>query len=237
MTHPTSPRVIPACGLLLALVAAPAVVAQTAGRPKPKPPLPADVKRLDARLDDLRDGFLREANDLIDDYEKLGLHDRAKLLLEALGRLDPANEAVKRQLAEVNAKALDDQQFEKEIDPDKGWQPVGTVTRGQTLRIKVSGEYRCRPPRFECGPNGPPRTNPAEDMIGELPLGAVIGVVGPAAGGGDAAAKSPQPFLVGAAYEKPADRDGVLYLRVNLPPKSECLGDLKAVVSGVVKPK
>jgi len=40
---------------------------------------------------------------------------------------------------------------------------------------------------------------------------------------------------VGAAYDRPADRDGILYMKVNVPPGSKCTGSLKARVSGADK--
>jgi hypothetical protein len=41
---------------------------------------------------------------------------------------------------------------------------------------------------------------------------------------------------VGSQYEKPADRDGVLFLKVNVPPGAKCTGRLTALVSGATKP-
>jgi hypothetical protein len=48
--------------------------------------------------------------------------------------------------------------------------------------------------------------------------------------------KPPKPFLVGSSYERPADRDGVLYMKVNVPPNSKCVGKLQVKVGGTILP-
>lgn len=44
--------------------------------------------------------------------------------------------------------------------------------------------------------------------------------------------EKPRPFVVGANYDKRADKDGVLYLKVNLPVGSKCTGRLEAKITG-----
>ena len=47
--------------------------------------------------------------------------------------------------------------------------------------------------------------------------------------------QQPRPFAVGAAYDRPAERDGILYLKVNVPPGSKCTGRLQARITGADK--
>ena len=72
----------------------------------------------------------------------------------------------------------------------------------------------------------------AEDLVSGVPLGAVMGVVAPP-GGGRGGDKAPKPFVVGASIERRAERDGVLYLKVNVPPGSKVTGKFTAEISGV----
>jgi hypothetical protein len=41
---------------------------------------------------------------------------------------------------------------------------------------------------------------------------------------------------VGSKYERPADQDGLLYLKVNVPPGAKCTGRLEAKISGATQP-
>jgi hypothetical protein len=62
-----------------------------------------------------------------------------------------------------------------------------------------------------------------------------MGAIIPAATPGSTE-KPPKPFLVGSSYERPADRDGVLYMKVNVPPNSKCVGKLQVKVGGTILP-
>lgn len=212
-----------------------------AARANAKKVNPLDVKRLDAKLDEVRDSFLRDTTTLILSYENLGQYERAKTLLEALQKLDPKNEPVRTKLGELNAKIIDSNEFDVDLDTDESWQPVGPVTKDRMLRIRVSGDYNLFFSKNSVGPDGLPTANPAEDLVAGVPLAAVMGVITPAGtaggfSGGGQNEKQPRPFAVGAGFEKPADRDGILHLKVNVPPGTRCTGTLKVKVSGPERP-
>jgi hypothetical protein len=212
--------------------------AQGTGRTKPRPGGASEVKRLDAKMDEVREAFLRDTNQLIRSYEEVGQFDRAKVLLEALQKLDPQNQPIKEKLAQLNKEMLDATEFEFSLEPGSSWQPVGTVTRGKPLRIKVAGEYKLKA-SLEAGPDGAPTTNPVEDLVPHVPFGAVMAVIanptfGQRTEGGPANPQPPKPFTVGSKFEKPADLDGLLFLKVNLPPGAKCTGGLTARISGAV---
>lgn len=208
------------------------VFAQATAKPKPRPVSPTELKRLDAKVDDLRESFFRETTTLIKGYEDAGQPERAKVLLEALGRLDPKNDAIKQKLAELRKTILDSRQFELEIDPAKTWQPVGSVVKDETLRIRVTGEYTGSV-QLTAGPDGVPTANPAEDVAGHVPLGAMMAVIAP--GAPEKEGKPPRPFAIGKQYERPAEQTGMLFLKVNLPSKRECKGKLTVQVSGATR--
>ena len=228
----------------LTIMVAPVAVAQSsvtkpggAAKPTVKKVNPLEVKRLDARLDEVRDSFLRDTTNLILSYENLGQYERAKTLLESLQKLDPRNEPIKAKLGELNAKIIDTNEFEVELATDESWQPIGAVTKDRLLRIRVIGDYNVSISLTSVGPDGLPTANPAEDLVANVPLGAVMGVITPSgSAGGSQNDKPPRPFAVGANFDKPADRDGILHLKVNVPPGARCTGSLKVKVSGPDRP-
>jgi len=228
----------------LTIMVTPAAVAQSsatkpgaAAKTSGKKINPLEVKRLDARLDEVRESFLRDTTTLILSYENLGQYERAKTLLESLQKLDPRNEPIKAKLGELNAKIIESNEFEVELASDESWQPIGTVTKDRLLRIRVSGDYNFAVSLTSLGPDGLPTANPAEDLVANVPLGAVMGVITPAgSAGGSPNDKPPRPFAVGASFDKPADRDGILHLKVNVPPGARCTGSLKVEISGPERP-
>ena len=232
--------ILPAAGHL-ALAQGPAAKPTGAAKPAGKKINPLEVKRLDARLDEVRESFLRDTTNLILSYENLGQFERAKTLLESLQKLDPRNEPIKAKLGELNAKIIESNEFEVELATDESWQPIGAVAKDRMLRIRVVGDYNLTVSLTSLGPEGLPTANPAEDLVANVPLGAVMGVITPAgspgqfAGGGQND-RPPRPFAVGGSYEKPADRDGILHLKVNVPPGARCSGTLKVNVSGPDRP-
>jgi len=205
-------------------------------KPNTKKINPLEVKRLDARLDEVRDSFLRDTTTLILSYENLGQYERAKTLLESLQKLDPRNEPIKAKLNELNAKIIESNEFEVELATDESWQPIGAVTKDGLLRIRVTGDYNLTVSLTSLGPDGLPTANPAEDLVANVPLGAVMGVITPAGSAGNQNDKPPRPFAVGASFDKPADRDGILHLKVNVPPGARCTGSLRVKVSGPDRP-
>lgn len=226
--------------LCLVTLAVPAHGQQSMSKNKLKPANPPELKRLDAKVEEVRESFLRDTTKLIKSFEDVGQFERAKMLLEALQKLDPKNEPVKNKLAELNRQILDANEFEFEIDPGQSWQPVGMVVKGKPLRILVSGDYKLLT-SITATADGAPSGNPAEDLIPHVPFGAVMAVIAnPAAANGPDGNRQnnqkPRPFTVGSAYERPADQDGLLYLKVNVPPGAKCTGSLEAKISGATKP-
>jgi hypothetical protein len=223
------------------LLAASAVAAEPAARTKP--PSPAEMRRLDAKLASVSESFLRDTTTLIASYENVGQFDRAKLILEVLQKLDPKNDAIQAKLKSLNERIMEATLQDLELDADAQWTAVGRVVKGRPIRIEASGEYKVTA-TVETGPAGMPSANPVTDLVAGVPLGALMGVILPATDtsggesqqpGGNQQAQQPRPFAVGVAYDRPADRDGILYMKVNVPPGSKCTGSLKARVSGADK--
>jgi hypothetical protein len=218
-------------------VASSALAQPGAVRGKPRAASP-EAKRLDAKMEHVADMFMRDTASLITSYENIGQFDRARMLLEAVQKLDPDNAQVKQKLAEMQEKILAANEFEFDIDPDAAWQEVGAVQKGRIIRIKVAGDYKLSIGATAAA-DGVPNGAPGEGMVAGMSLGALMGAIltpemSAALASGTRSDKPPRPFLVGGAYEKPADQDGVLFLKTNVPPGARCIGRLKARISGPV---
>jgi hypothetical protein len=228
---------------IIALVPLAAPAQQVAGRSKPKPANPPELKRLEAKVDEVQESFLNDTSQLIKSFEDIGQYERAKVLLEALQKLDPKNEPVRDKLSALSRQILDANEFEMMLEPGKPWQPVGLVTQGQPLRVFVTGDYKLVT-NVTATADGAPSDNPAEDLIAHVPFGAVMGVIANpnpserpgGSGRGRQDDKQPRAFTIGSSYERPADRDGLLYIKVNVPPGAKCTGRLEAKISGATKP-
>ena len=242
MTRFSSWSVYAACSLVavgsLWLFQSPLVQAQP-GKPKgtSKAITPAELKKLDSKLEDVQRSFLKDTSSIIKGYEDGGQFDRAKVLLEVLLKLDPKNDMIKKKLEQLDTKILDESEFEMDpgLDPAKSWQQVGLVTKDRLIRIEVEGDYKFVA-TLPVTPEGFPTKDPANDMA-NAPLGAVVGIILPPGGVPNAGGnqKGPNPFFVGTKYEQGAQRDGILLLKVNVPAGSKCTGKLKVKVSGVTK--
>lgn len=222
------------CVLAVLTGAAGSVAAQPAGKARPKQANP-EVKKLDAKMDKVKDSFLRDTESLIKSYEDAGSYDRARIILEALQKLYPQNELIKGKIEDLAAKSLDASETEMDLDTSKSWVEVGPVQRDRTIRIKVAGDYKITSAPTSSGPDGLTGDNPEKDLLAHVPFGAVMGAIIPPGGNGGNE-KPPKPFLVGSSFERPAERDGVLYLKVNVPPNAKCVGRLQIKVSGTVQP-
>jgi hypothetical protein len=226
--------------IALCLAATPALGQQSTAKSKARPANPPELKRLDAKVEEVRESFLRDTTKLILSFEDAGQYERAKMLLESLQKLDPKNQVVNSKIADLNRQMLDASEFEIDIDPGESWQPVGLVAKGKPLRILVSGDYKLLT-SITATADGAPSDNPAEDMIPHVPFGAVMAVITNPATAGDPNRSQqnnqrPKPFTVGSKYERPADQDGLLYLKVNVPPGAKCTGRLEAKISGATQP-
>lgn len=222
-------------GLLAVLVAAGAGQPTCAQAPQSgaRKPSPAEVKRLDSQLNEAYSVFMNQTVDLITSYENLGQFDRAKAIVEALGKLDPENENIKKKVEDLEKRMLEAGVFEVDLVPGGGWQAVGAVTKDEVIRVQVTGEYRFQSAGSTTA-DGVQGDSPETDFIRGIPLGAIMGVIAPPsqAGGDKKDEQKPRPFVVGANYDKRADRDGVLYLKANLPIGTKCTGRLEAKITG-----
>lgn len=230
-SRPVGGRVF-ALAALLVVGVTPALAVAQPPRSTGRKPSPAEIKRLDSQLNDAYGVFLNQTVDLITSYENLGQFDRAKVIVEALSKLDPENEKMKAKIADLEKQMLEAGVFEVSIMPGDGWQAIGAVSQGDAVRVQITGEYRFQAVGAT-NADGITGNSPETDFMRGIPLGAVMGVIAPpTTAGGDKKDEKPRPFVVGANYDKRADKDGVLYLKANLPVGAKCTGRLEAKITG-----
>jgi hypothetical protein len=207
------------------------------GKAKAKPvkPLSAgEAKQIDARLQKLQDTFEIESKAIIEGYERSGQYDRAKFLVEVLLKLDPKNEEFKKKIEDLNEQSLKTSEFDLKFDANSDWTPVGNVIKDRLTRIQANGDYKLMLPAASVSADGFPTKDIMTDLVGGVPTGALMGmVVTDENHDNKPDRKIPDVFAVRSKHEFTPKKDGVLYLKINSPPGSKCIGDLKLKLSGV----
>ena len=204
---------------------------------KSKPPKPlsaGEAKQFDARLQKLQDTFETESKAIIEGYERSGQYDRAKFLVEVLLKLDPKNEEFKKKIEELNEQSLKTGEFDLKFDTNGDWTPVGSVQKDRLTRIQSTGEYKFMLPASSVSADGFPTKDIMTELVGSVPTGALMGmIVTEDHQENKPDRKPPDVFAVKSKHEFTPKKDGVLYLKINAPPGSKCIGDLKLKLSGV----
>lgn len=199
-----------------------------------KPLSPGDAKQFDARLQKLQDTFETESKAIIEGYEKSGQYDRAKFLLEVLLKLDPKNEEFRKKIDDLNEQSLKTTEFEMKFDTNSEWTPVGNVQKDRPVRIQASGDYKFMVTASNLSAEGFPTKEIMTDLVGGVPTGALMGmIVTDENRDNKPDRKTPDVFAIRSKHEFTPKKDGVLYLKINAPSGSKCIGDLKLKLNGV----
>jgi hypothetical protein len=204
--------------------------AQT-GAAKPKPKGKATgVRQLDVRVQEMQERIVKDAADIAKGYEDAGEYDRAKWMLEVLEKLDPKIPGLQAKLDQLKEKSLDSSEFEYEMDVGKGWTPaIGMVFKDRVTRIEASGDYTFTA-TLPVTADGLPTSDTGADLIGGVPLGALIGVIV------NPENKKPgKPFEIKAKREWTPRETGYLQLKVNVPNGHKSSGKLTIKLGGVAK--
>jgi hypothetical protein len=223
-----------ALGLLIGCLTAGGIaVAQTGttkGKSKSKTGGTTNVKVLDDRALEMQKNILKDATEISKGYEDAGEYERAKWLLEVLQKLDPKLPGLKEKIELLTDKSLDKSEFEYELDVARGWSPpVAMVYKDRLVRIEATGQYKFEA-SLNAGPDGLPTDETGGDLVDNLPVGALIGVIV------DPEKRKPgRPFELKSKREWTPQQTGLLQLRINAPNGHKCTGKLKLQLSGVAK--
>jgi hypothetical protein len=209
------------------------VLAQSSkNKTKPSKPISsAEVKQIDVRLQKLQDTFETESKAIIDGYERSGQFDRAKFLLEVLLKLDPKNEEIKKKIAELEDNVLKSSEVDFKFETSSDWTPVGNVHKDKLARVEAAGDYKLILTVSNMSADGFPTENVMRDLVGRVPTGALMGMI--VTEENQSGKQPPEPFTIKSKHEFTPKKDGILFLKVNAPPGSKCIGDFKIKVSGI----
>jgi hypothetical protein len=189
-----------------------------------------NVRQLDLRALEMQERIVKDAAEIAKGYEDAGDYDRAKWMLEVLEKLDPKIPGLKEKLDQLREKSLDSTEFEYEMDVGKGWTPaIGMVFKDRVTRIEASGDYNLSV-SLPVTADGLPTSDTGADLIGGMPLGALIGVIV------NPENKKPgKPFEIKAKREWTPRETGYLQLKVNAPNGHKSSGKLTIKLGGVAK--
>lgn len=190
-------------------------------------------KVLDMRTEQAVEQFIREAAELSQQYEEAGQYQKSKRLLESILKLRPDLSGVKQKIQELDEAILSSNEFEMDLEVGRGWGPPrARVFEGKRFRVQAEGTYRFLVNRT-VGPEGFPTDEPERnDMAAGVACGALMGLVVSQDESGKP--KAGQPFSIGASRDFRPKEDGLLFLRLNLPPEHQCNGRLHVQLSGSV---
>lgn len=203
---------------------------------KPKTaPNPAATRSLDIQSEKLQAEFLKSLTDLAKSYEDAGDLGRTKDTLEMILRLRPDSEPIKAKIKELENSVFDDNEVIVDVDSARNWTPAGVfVAKDKPVRIQATGSYKFII-NEDVGPDGFKGEDVSRDQLASAPSGALIGMLAPPPVAGNNnrnRREQPQTFLIGAEKEWTPPEDGLLLLKLNVPPTSKCIGKIKVKLSG-----
>lgn len=196
---------------------------------------------LDVKANAIQGDFIKSAEELAGEYYDLKEFEKARMLLKSIQALDPDRPNLAAKLKLLDEDMINSNETEMEVNAAKGWEPANVlVAAGKPIRLKAEGNYKFSV-SAQLGPGGivPVKAATPVDMVNELPVGALIGIIipteRPTQGSQPDDKKKEKPFLVGEGCDYTAQKDGTLYLRVNAPPDNKNTGKIKVQISGGVK--
>jgi len=230
-------RLLLVFGGCLALASA-AVLAQGSSK-KSKSATPSQLKSLDAEAQRLQESFTAGLVTLAESYESAGQMERAKSMLEAVLKIDPENEAAKLKLKGFDEAVFAANEVQVEVDAADAWTATSLALRKEMpVRFAATGTYKFIV-NETLGPDGFPTSDVVRDMA-EAPVGALVGVVMPPQAVAEFRANDQEkppgrPFLIGSQSEYTPTENGVLYVKLNVPPASKCTGKVRVTISGNIR--
>jgi hypothetical protein len=214
---------------LFATFAIPHVPAQAR---RPVAGKPDDVRTLESKTQEAQTAYLAQLADLAKGYEAAGDVEKAQESLRQILRVSPDNQAVRDKLKELGDKVFDENQRGIEVDSSKGWMTTGLkVKKGEPIRVIAEGTYKFIV-NADLGPAGFPAADVMRDMADNVPAGGLMATIVPEPNPRNRQPKPIKPFAVGGDGEVRPEEDGLLLLRLNVPPGSKCIGKVRVKVSG-----
>lgn len=169
--------------------------------------------------------FIKDGMEIAIEYEKNGDLQKAKNMYEQIQRLDNRITGVDAKIEFLDQQLVSANQQVHMLDTSKGWVSIGMAYKGRKFRVLTAGTYTMtlkQEPNAMGFENGDVKKN---GMDPEFPLGSLIGVY-------YTGKKPGKPFLIGKEDTLVPEKDGILYLKVNVPPAIACEGMINIGTSG-----
>lgn len=198
----------------------------------------SDLKKIDQEASKVETEFLKNAFDLSKKYEKAGDLERAIEYLEAMLKINPDLEGLEEKIGELKDDIISANDFEFRMEVQQSWgDPVAFVRAGKPFLLQSTGSYKMTI-NETVSPEGFPEGNIQTDLIEDIPLGKLVGLIVPRQGarnnnGGNEEPEI-EPIEFGVQKEVTPKETGFLYLKMNTPATAKVSGVLNVQLSGYV---
>lgn len=200
-------------------------------RPRPS----AAIRTLETKAQEAQREYLAQLASLAKTYEDSGDVEQAQEALRQMLKVDPANDQVREKIKELDEKVFKENNRGFEVDSSKGWISTVKVRKGEPIRLIAEGSYKMIV-NADVGPDGFPTADVTRDMGAGVRCGALMGAVLEEPSGRNRTPQMGKPFPIGVEAEIKPEVDGVLFLKLNVPPGSKNIGKIKVMVAGNISP-
>lgn len=184
------------------------------------------AKALELRLEKAEAALVDEYKDVAIEFYQQGDKEKSMAMLRRLKQLSPDLGGLGDRIKSISEELMQENADSIELDTRKTWELVGDVAEGKAFRLQATGEYKVTY-AATIGVEGLVVDEKSRDYIAGAPLGCLLGVI-------VTDGKPGRPFQVKPEMEHTPKKAGKLFLKVNVPEGTRCLGKLKVTVSGYI---
>lgn len=184
------------------------------------------ARALEMRLMKAEETLVSEYREVAVEFYNQGEKEKAMEMLQRLKQLNPKMEGLTERIESMAEELLQENARELDIDTRTSWEPVGDVMADRTFRIQAVGEYKLTL-TATVTPDGVEPAKESKDYLPGAPLGCLLGVI-------VTDGKPGTPFPIKSQLEYTPKKGGKLFLKVNVPEGSRCVGRIRVGVSGYI---
>lgn len=185
-----------------------------------------NARELEIRLEKAEAALVEEYKEVAVEFYNQGDKEKSMAMLRRLKQLNPKLQGLGDRIASMSEELMQENANEIDLDTRKTWELVGSVFEGKPFRLQAAGEYKMTY-AATIGVAGLKPDADSKDYISGAPLGCLLGVI-------VTDGKPGKPFPVKAELEHTPKESGQLFLKVNLPDGSRCIGKVKVRFSGYI---
>lgn len=185
------------------------------------------AKELEARAAQAEQAMIEEFKDIANAFYNAGEKEKAMQMLKRLKDLSPELKGVDEHIKSIDAELLQENQEDIDVDTRKGvWEQIGQVYEEKRFLVQAAGEFRVTY-TATISVEGLEPDKDAKDYLPGAPLGCLLGVI-------VTDGKPGRPFPIRSKVEHTPKKNGLLFVKVNVPEGARCTGKLKVRVSGYI---